>query len=164
MLSEVSSNSTKINRLMNIRSKYILKQILDNLQIHITLNIIRYNKNLQNKLNINLIDYIKNSDIELELYVLPNSEEKFINKNDKTITIEYLDNNVYQEEIKNNEITKYYKIKIKIYFRVKTLDRLFKGCGAIVKVKFIKLFTRKIEDMSFMFSECSSLKEIDILN
>ena len=50
----------KINNfLKQIRSKYILKQIFDNLKENKLLEIIRYNKNIQKKLNKKLNDYIK---------------------------------------------------------------------------------------------------------
>ena len=41
----------------NIKSKYILKKILDNLHKQRLLQIIRYNKNIQNKLDLSKKDY-----------------------------------------------------------------------------------------------------------
>ena len=128
MLSEVSSNSTKINRLMNIRSKYILKQILDNLQIHITLNIIRYNKNLQNKLNIDINNYKDCLNIEIEIDVSPEHNGKYIELDDSFYKI---------EKIKCEENTENEKIKIIINHNIKSLRRIF-AYKRIVKVKFLK--------------------------
>ena len=50
----------KINGfLIKIRSKYILKQIFDNLKENKLLEIIRYNKYIQNKLNKSVKDFDK---------------------------------------------------------------------------------------------------------
>ena len=70
----------KINNfLKHIRSKYILKQIFDNLKENKLLEIIRYNKNIQNKLNKKLIDFIKEySKIVIEIIPKENKFGKFI--------------------------------------------------------------------------------------
>ena len=46
-------------KLEKIRSKYILKQIFNNLNKKNILNILKYNKNLRKKLNITGKDYKK---------------------------------------------------------------------------------------------------------
>ena len=43
----------------NIKSKYILKLFLNNLQKNILLKIIKYNKDIQNKIDININYYKK---------------------------------------------------------------------------------------------------------
>ena len=53
-MSETNNNSS----LLKIKSKYILKQVIGNLKIKKSLEIIRYNKILQNKLNIKINDNI----------------------------------------------------------------------------------------------------------
>ena len=61
---EISYN----NFLIKIKSKYILKQIFDNLKETKLLEIIRYNKSIQNQLNKGLKDYINEfSKIEIEI-------------------------------------------------------------------------------------------------
>ena len=45
------------NLLKNIKSKYILKQIANNLELNKLLYLIKYNKYIQNKLDIGIIDY-----------------------------------------------------------------------------------------------------------
>ena len=67
----------------SIKSKYILKQILENLQKKKLLQIIKYNKTIQNRLNINISDYIKICEnftkIEIELLINRNICGQFIN-------------------------------------------------------------------------------------
>ena len=52
---------------MNIRSKYILKQIFNHINLNIFLNIIRYNKLFQQKLSIDISDYKLNSKIIIDI-------------------------------------------------------------------------------------------------
>ena len=71
------NESNKFNILENIKSKYILQLIFNDLQKAKLLNIIRYNKNIQKKLDINLNDYKESSKIEIELIVFKNYEMEF---------------------------------------------------------------------------------------
>ena len=61
----------------NIKSKYILKQILDNLHKLKLLQIIRYNKNIQNKIDINLKDYKEYSKqySSIEIDIIPDNKK-----------------------------------------------------------------------------------------
>ena len=59
-----------MNYLARVRSKYILKQIFDNLKPKLLLSLINYNKNFQKKLEIKIEDFKKLSfitEIELKL-------------------------------------------------------------------------------------------------
>ena len=69
-------NNASIN---NIKSKYILKQIFDNLHKIKMLNIIRYNNNLKNNLEITLNDYVECRYIEIDIIPVKNKSGKFIN-------------------------------------------------------------------------------------
>ena len=69
--------------LTNIRSKYILMHILNNLELKKTLDLFKYNKKLQKKLKVNLNDYKKCSE-EIEILIEPlktleKESNKFIN-------------------------------------------------------------------------------------
>ena len=55
------------NLLKNIKSKYILKQIADNLELNQLLYLIKYNKYIQNKLDIGIFDYKMYKKIEIEM-------------------------------------------------------------------------------------------------
>ena len=56
-MKEMRNKSNKGGVLIKVKSKYIIKQIFDNLQQKNTLEIIRYNKNLQSILNKKIKDY-----------------------------------------------------------------------------------------------------------
>ena len=71
------------NKLINIKSKYIMKKILfDNMQKRISLKIIKYNINIQKRLNININNYKdfseKFSSIEIEIIPIQNKYGPFI--------------------------------------------------------------------------------------
>jgi len=73
------SNFKNTISLKTIKSKYILAQILDNLQQIKKLEIIRYNKNIKNKLKIRKNDYKKAfSRIEIEIIPKENEYGRFI--------------------------------------------------------------------------------------
>ena len=69
--------------LINVKSKYILKQIFNHINLNIFLNIIRHNKSLQQKLDININDYKIASSIKIDIIPKSNSNREFINLHDK---------------------------------------------------------------------------------
>ena len=157
------------NNLENIKSKYIIKQITDNVPKHIFLNIIKYNKKLKDKLNININDYKKYSEkfssIHIEIKFVEGKYGKFINILDKDEKYyrKYFDNN--KEEIKRNNICQndnVTKIKIRIDYHKLSFWKLFKDCKIFEKLTFFKFNRKDIIDMSYMFSGCSSLKYLNI--
>ena len=105
-----------INKLQYIKSKYILKQIFDNLQRWKALEIIKYSKNHQERLDININDYKQYSEtltpIEIEIIPKQNIYSPFINVNkleNESYYHIYFNNN--KEEIKRNYIKKKKKSK-----------------------------------------------------
>ena len=54
--------------LKNIKSKYILKQIIDNLQDKISLQLFKYNKELQSRLELSLENYKEYCKVEVEIF------------------------------------------------------------------------------------------------
>ena len=54
------------------------------------------------------------------------------------------------------------KIKIVIDKEIKTLSKLFQSIRCITKINFIRFNRKDIFDMSYMFDNCKSLKEIDL--
>ena len=75
-----SNNFFNKNSFEKIKSKYILKQIFDNLKTNKLLRVIHYNKILKNILNIKLKDYI-NEHSKIIIEIIPNNIEfsTFIN-------------------------------------------------------------------------------------
>ena len=98
----------KINNfLIKIRSKYILKQIFDNLKENKLLEIIRYNKNIQKKLNKKLNDFIKEySKIVIEIIPKENIYDKFICIPKRYESYYHIYFNDNKEEIKRKNINK----------------------------------------------------------
>ena len=88
--------------LHQVKSSYILKRILDNLERNKFFNLIRYNKKLQKRLEKNIDDY-KNEYLKVELEIIPigNNFNIFINQSGKESYYHfYINDN--KEELKRN--------------------------------------------------------------
>ena len=154
----------------NIKSIYILKKVFANLCMKKKLEIVKNNKNIKRRLNISFNNYKEFSDkyssIEIEIKPAFNKFGKFINikeKDEKYCHI-YFNNN--EEEIKRNYINRNEKIKIvKIIldYIIESFEKLFEYCRCTESINF-KKFYRKNINMEYMFSECSSLKELNLNN
>ena len=115
--------------LMNVKSKYILKKIFDNIKQNRILKIIQYNKELQNKLNIILYDY-KNEYHKIIIELIPKEFTfgKFINiikKSYKDFCHIYFNDN--KKEIKINYINendKASKIKIILEYPIILINNI----------------------------------------
>ena len=159
MASNFGSNSRnnsikfiKLNSfLTNVKCKYILKIIFDNLSKLKLLEIIKYNKTIQNRLDININNYKKYSQehtlIEIELKPVQNKNGIFINykKEDESFYHIYFDDN--KEEIKRYNLTKEDKVnKINIIIdpQVKSFNKLFSHCKCIESINFKKFYRKKI--------------------
>ena len=159
------------NSLKNIKSKYILMKIFDNLKEKRLLKLINYNKNLQNKLDIGINNYKKYHE-EIEIEIIPNEKGDFrdlVYVGDIYTTRPYY--HVYlndqKEETENISFEKtdnIKKIKIIIDKEIKSLDNLFCCRDYMKKLTFIKFYRKDIENMSNMFSYCRSLKELNLSN
>ena len=159
----------KINNfLIKIRSKYILKQIFDNLKINKLLEIIRYNKNIRNKLNKKVKDFEKEySKIEIEIIPKNNGYGTFINISQKYKPYYHIYFNDDKKEIKRKKLYRnenISKIKVILDYKIKSLCDLFRNCECIKKITFIKFKRKDIIDMSYMFYGCSALEILDISN
>ena len=151
----------------NLKNDFFLQKVFNNLEFKKTLNIIKYN-NIKKRINININIYKKYSEkyssIEIEINPEKNKFGNFINtKEEEQIYYHiYFNNN---EEIKRNHINKDEEvntIKIIIDYKVKSFEKLFKGCKRIESINFKKFYRNNINDMSGMFNGCSSLKEINL--
>ena len=165
------------NLLQNINSKYILKLIFSFPNVFMSLKIIKYNKNIQKKVDININTYIKvYKKINLvEIKIIPkerfwsNKSKTFINiqnpKDEKNCHIYFNNNNA---EIKRNYYTEednISSIKIILDYNFSSFHKLFERCICIEKIYFKKFGNiTHITDMSYMFFDCSSLKEIYFTN
>ena len=166
---ELNKHESNVH-LNNIKSKYILKKILNVLQKIKICEIIRYNKKLQNIFNLNINDYKefsqKFSPIKIEIKPSKHKYGNFINLeyDEKYYHIYFNDEKV---EIGRNYLIKgdkVSKINIIIDYQVKSLERLFYQCECVESISFKKFFRNNITDMKSMFSGCSLLKELNISN
>ena len=159
------------DKLENIKSKYILQKIIDNLQRKKLLELFKHNKKTQNRLEISTNDYKRYSEefstIEIELIPIQNSKGTFINipENEKDYFHIYF--NESKDEIKTNKLSednKISKIKIIINYQVKSFQKLFFSCKCIKSISFKKFYRINISNMSLMFDSCSSLEELNLSN
>ena len=72
----MENNNENICNYSDVKSKYILEIIFNNLNVMKLLNIIRYNKNIKNILDKNIIDYKNCLKIEIEIEVEFKEEKK----------------------------------------------------------------------------------------
>ncbi len=174
LISKEKEEKNKINsivKLANIKSKYILKKIFNNLNKKNLLKIIKYNKNIKKRIDLNINEYKeyseKFSSIEIEIKPLNYKFGKFINikPQDKNYFHIYFNNNM--KEIERNYINEDEEIKIIkviIGYQIESLEGLFQSCDCIESINF-KIFNRNnINNMGYMFHRCSSLKELDLSN
>ena len=127
---KVEKNQLKtIYKFNNIKSKYILENVFNNLKNGKTLNIVKYNKNIEKRININTNDYKeyseKYSSIEIEIKPVNNKYSEFIHIKKGKEKYYHIYFNNSEEEIKRNYISKYEEIKIIkiiIDYQVKSFD------------------------------------------
>ena len=152
------NESAKPNPILeNIKSRYILSKIYDNMIKKKKLQIVKYNKRIQNRLNLDVNDYKEYCEIEIEIIPTKDKYGKFINidENDELFYHIYFNDN--KKEIKNkykikeeDGVTKreYYikeeynvtKIKIIIDYQVKSFSKLFYDCECIESINFKKIY------------------------
>ena len=113
----------------NLKSNFIFKKILEYMKKNKSLEIIKYNKKLQKRLNISINDYKEYYlSIEIELKIIENGFDKFINIPDKDKEYYHIYFNNSNEDIKRNYLNKNEKvkiIKIIIDYQVTSLQYLF---------------------------------------
>ena len=157
----------KINLLKIIKSKYVLKLIMDNIKENKLLKIIKYNKNIQDKLEIDINNY-KDTQIQIDIFPIEiENKNIFINfqKKDEKYFHIYFDNQ--KEETKKNYFLRKKcpkKIKVIIDYKINSFNGLFKNCECIIKINFILFKRDNLIDMSEMFYDCYSLGVLNINN
>ena len=81
---KIKNQIKSFSKIENIKSKYILEKVFNNLEKKKTLNIVKYNQNIKKGINLNINDYKeyseKYSSIEIEIKLIINKKiYKFIN-------------------------------------------------------------------------------------
>ena len=147
------NESAKPNPIIdNIKSRYILSKIYNNMTIKKKLKIVKYNKRIQNRLNLGVKDYKEYSEtftpIEIEIIPIKDKYGKFINNNENDKLYYHIYFNDNKEEIKNkyeiNEEDKVTKIKIIIDYQVKSFKKLFSWCECIESINFKKFYRNNV--------------------
>ena len=99
------NESAKPNPIIdNIKSRYILSKIYNNITKKKKLEIIKYNKKIQNRLNLDVKDYKEFCEIEIEIIPTKGEYGKFININENDKLYYHIYFNDSKEEIKNKYI------------------------------------------------------------
>ena len=143
------SNVSKMNQFQSknifedLKSDYFLQKVCNYITRKKVLDIMKYNKRLQKRIKLNINDYIQfsqlYSSIIIELNLVENNYDKFINitEKEKEFFHIYFDNS--NEEIKRyliNENEKVKMIKIIIDCQVKSFKKLFDNCKCISSIIF----------------------------
>ena len=158
--------------LAKIRSKYLLRVVLDLIKLNHKLKLIKYSKKIQKDLEINKNNYKEYIQIIIELI---SENDKDLSLTEKNIFINFISeshkgyyhiyfNDNLKQEINRNYFTKNEKIKkIKIYIDnpISSLKNIFSGCKIIKEINFINFNRKNINDMSGLFKYCSSLEKIN---
>ena len=161
------NESKKSGKLLNIKSKYVLRIIFNNINFRRELKTIKYNKKLINLLEKSIDDFKNFFQIEIEIIPNKDAEGPFVNINrfQKNFFHIYFNNDRF--ESKCYKIEKSKKIK-KIYIKIDnqniTFKGLFKEIKSIKKINIIKCNRKDFINLSYMFDNCKSLKELNIAN
>ena len=166
---EISQMKSK-NKYENLKNDYFLQQVFNNVEKKKLLNIVKYNINIKKRINININDFKeyseKYSSIEIEIKLVNNKYSEFINIKDEDEKYYHIYLNNNKEEIKMNNINieEIKIIEIIIDYQVKSFKELFDSCDCIESIYFKKFYRNNINNMSYMFSGCSSLVILNIIN
>ena len=178
------SRKNSQNKILNIKSKYILLEIFNYIIKPKLLSIIKCNKSIKKRVDISVKDYEEcpkiYSSIELEIRPIFDKQKNIINfKKGEICQIPFINTKKGEEKYfhiyfnKNKKETKrnYLKenekvnvIKIKIDYQITSFNKLFFNCKCIESIYFKKFYRINITDMSGMFYECSSLKKFEFDN
>ena len=158
------------NQLRNVKSHYIIQLIFEYTTERKSLEAIRYNKSIQKRINININHYKAYSETKtsIELDIIPKKGEysNFINiygEDKKYIHIYFNDNK--NKEIENTSLNiddNISKISIIIDYQIKSFSELFYYCESIESIEFKKFYRNNVNNMSWMFYRCYSIKEYKI--
>ena len=178
------SRKNSQNKILNIKSKYILLEIFNYIIKPKLLSIIKCNKSIKKRVDISVKDYEEcpkiYSSIELVIRPILDIPENIINfqkgeirqipfinikKEEEKYFHIYFNKN--KKETKKNYLRENEKvnvIKIKIDYQITSFNKLFFNCKCIESIYFKKFYRINITDMSGMFYECSSLKKFEFDN
>ena len=119
------NESAKPNPIIeNIKSRYILSKIYDNMTKKKKLQIVKYNKRIQNRINLSVKDYKEYSETftPIEIEIIPRKDKygKFINIDNKDELYYHIYFNDNKKEIKKNM-----NETNRLSFVIRTIDKDF---------------------------------------
>ena len=137
----------------NIKSRYILSKIYDNMTKTKKLEIFKQNRKIQNRINLSVKNYKEYSETftPIEIEIIPTKDEygQFININENDTKYYHIYFNNNKEEIKNKyemkEEDKVTKIKIIIDYQVKSFKELFYWCKCIESINSKKFYRNNVK-------------------
>ena len=158
------------SKLDNIKSIYILKQLIKYISKKKLLRLVKMNKWNQKKLNLDINSYKIYSEtystIKIEIIPTKSKAGKFMkNLNKEEEKYYHIYFNDTKKEIKRNVLKKDDNvsiIQIVIDHQVKSFEDLFSNGKCIEFLYVKKCYRKNINNMSGMFFNCTSLKKIDI--
>ena len=136
---QIESNSG----LLDIKSKYIIEKILNNLNKNKSLSLIKYNKKIQNKLDfdINIFKEYSESFSTIKLEITTNNIGGIFINNEGNESYYHIYFNDSKKEVKRNFLNKNEKVSkiiIIIDYQIKSFEKLFYNCFC-VKTIFFKI-------------------------
>ena len=173
---KVFPNQTLIDNIFkNLKSKYILKQIMANLSKIKFLKIIKYNKRIKSRLGLSITDY-KNyieTFTQIVMEIIPNRKLNktrsgrffYFEQNEEKYYHIYINDN--KKEINRDDVKKYDKVKkivVKVDYQINSFKELFHNNICIKSINFTKFYRNNIINMNGMFYGCSLLKELNLSN
>ena len=143
--------------IFDIKSKYLIIKIFDQLKPQIFFRIIKYNKKIKNKLDIKIEEFLG---IEIELIPKENTCGQFIQKNNKYFHIYFNDEN---EEIKRNCLTKDDKVN-KIRIIIDNNVDSFEKFNFFNEVQLLNILLIYFNCLPLKLERSNSFKEKQYLN
>ena len=163
------SNNKLIGIHNNNDNKHFKKGINLKRNINEFIKRVKYPNNIQykyeyNYYNINEIDIlikIKKEDINKEIYFVKHNNNNLKELNELNTELNINNNNYEYKKYFIPDKEGDYKINIKFNIDLKDCSYMFAGCENIIDINFISFNTKSVTNMSEMFSDCSSLNNLE---
>ena len=133
----------------NLKSKYILKEILEKIKNKRKLNIIKYNKRIKAKLNINKEDF--------EIYITLKEFNNEYKTNIEDIDIREL--NLSGKYIENEGLKDLSKIKFKELNKLYLSDNKISDISILEKVNF-----KELKELNLSYNKISDISVLEKVN
>ena len=179
-MADSDKNLKKIN-LNEIKSKYIIKKIFDNIEKNKFLIIIKYNKNIQSRLDLDINIYKENSLINyFEIKILKkkflfesliNLNDFFFRKSDSDLELNDSDEWEYSSNDSKEKPENYSFINLKekfkpyfhFYFDIDKIEEKANCMGNKLLSEISVFINDKVDTFDSLFEDCEIIKKIKFL-